>query len=212
MAAVKNHKYVYYRCTPSRDAGCKPGLVVSESGLIEATRFFISRVSELPGLIEAAQQAYTNVQREQAAPTEDERHRLEKELAELERRKGAAIQAQIGAIARGGDSDAYTDAVVQLEIQVRPLRARLELISRPKSGGSASRSFVEVLERLPLLSERLLTDTQIPASERGKALALLFDGLVPTQGGVIFEVKKNESVLRVKTHGTDSLSVEVAEA
>jgi site-specific DNA recombinase len=209
MAAAKNGRYVYYRCTPSRDTGCTPGFIVSQPKLIEAVRCVLSDLPNLRGLVEVAQAAYANVQREEALPTEGERSRLESELSELEKRRGAAIQAQIGAIARGGDAEAYTSAVVELERQIGPLRARLESLSRPKGSSGASRSFVAFLERLPLLTERLLTDDTIPASERGKALSILFDRLIPTEDGLIFEIASGESVLRLRTHGTDSIDVEV---
>lgn len=89
------------------------------------------------------------------------------------------------------------------------LTACLELLSRPKAQEGASRSFVAFLERLPMLTERLLTDTAIPASERGSVLSLLFDRLVPSRDGLVFETNQNGSVLRVRVHGTDPLSVEV---
>ena len=211
MAAAKNGRYIYYRCTPARDAGCKPGHIVSEPRLIEATRTLLSRIPDLPGLVEAAQVAHSNVMREQLAPTEGERARLESEVAELEKRKGAAIHAQIGAMARGGDADAYTKEVIALENQIKPLRTRLDILSRPKATEGASRSFVAFLERLPLLSEHLLTDESLPASERGSVLSLLFDRLIPAADGLVFETTLSGSVLRARVHGTDSLSVEVVE-
>jgi site-specific DNA recombinase len=202
MAAAKNGCYIYYRCTPSRETGCTPGTIVSEPKLIEATRLLLSRLHELPGLVELAHTAYSNVQREEISPSEGERSRLESELSELEKRKGAAIQAQIGAIARGGDAEAYTAAVVMLEGQIKPVRTRLELLSRPKAQEGTTRSFVSFLERLPMLTERLLTDTEIPASERGSVLSLLFDRLTPDGDGYVFETRNNGTVLSLKTRGT----------